>query len=319
MYHIALKIQKTDKTGRYANLNLKYLYVSRQSLLPVYYDGDLIELFKFMQVIEHKVPIYEFGKRLNILLDINETESVTPEFLHRVNSSNLASCIEYSLSCKKKEAIKYFESEGLLNTDTYGIVDIGWSGRYQDVIKKISHKNVHGFYFYTHNKSDVKHSYLTSLDVEDKFFDRVKVLEAICIANHGQVTGYKDGNPTFSNVVTGFPMLIYESMLSGILSNPYDDKLDYLSNDVIDVINKPDIAICNVFKYYNYSALDCETDVTSFVQPFTLNEFIDVNGCISKYTNRWCSASYKVSPFYIKLLISLYEWLKCIKLLVSTI
>lgn len=315
MLDIAKKIKHNNTN--YSKLNLEYLYVSRRALIPTYYTDDLEELFQFMQLITDKVTIQEFYHRFNIYDESTSNKLITWNYLYSIiDNQEISNKLIAKINEIKNNALEYFS---FIDTSAkFAVVDIGWSGRIQDVLMYLLDSPIYGFYFYTHNKSYLKRSYLKNLKFEDKFWDKLKLLEAICICKDNQVVSYSNGYPVFSNINSGFPNNIVEDIRNGILLNgdyniPVTKSLEILTR----FINKPTVYEIEIFKHYYYSSLDCEYNISSMVQQYTLKDLLKYRFIVERDIVRWHSASYLISRSSFRKMIEVVRLLKYIRYLIG--
>lgn len=134
------------------DIELKYLFVSRQSLL-LPYMAEEPSAERFLEVIDHKTV---YRKHVDILLhklgtDRNELQEIginfdynhiatrdqEQDFLHKIFEGAFIPILRQRAQEKQQNLLAYFKQEGLFDGTENAMVDIGWLGTSRLMINRI--------------------------------------------------------------------------------------------------------------------------------------------------------------------------------------
>ena len=97
----------------------------------------------------------------------------------------------------KESAMAYLEQEGLLSDIPYAIVDSGWTGSMQRMLRVLTGRRQVGFYFGMYSKGREEdgefYTYLFNKDTSPLLVSKFNnnLFEAVCSAPHGMTVGYE--------------------------------------------------------------------------------------------------------------------------------
>ncbi len=196
------------------NLDLRYLYCSRIALRTAALSDLGEEAYKYLleggysltpKVILGRLKLDE-EQRNKVYADIGfsgDENEILPkpsasDFCNKLRNSEVYNSYIKSVSESSKAAtLAYLEQEGLMSDVPYAIVDSGWTGSMQRMLRILTGKKQTGFYFgmYTEGSSEDGefNTFLfdksTSPLLVSKFNNNL--FETICSAPHGMTEGYK--------------------------------------------------------------------------------------------------------------------------------
>lgn len=251
---ILFKIATRIKTFFFPDLELKYIYGSRQSWhLPSITDlgrrelGWLLDQQPFLTLKAFSKRICLEGKTLQAIYKAYTGKTLPlgrplkPKEIDLLKelilSSELSDIILYHAETERKKALAYFKQEGLLEADTsYGIVDMGWAGRLQESLVKIIsttgyQPDLTGFYFGLTRKLKPKYG-----KTDCYFFDHTGeapftgiglnllcILEVLTAADHASTISFSETKgvrqPVFNTLNYDQETLIWiDALRQGIFS-----------------------------------------------------------------------------------------------------
>lgn len=196
------------------DIELRYLYCSRIALRNAALLDLGEEAYRYLleggfaltpKVILGRLRL-EREEREKVYSDIGYTadeersmgKAAAAEFCGKLRKSSVYTGYIKSVSESCKEAaVAYLEQEGLLSDTPYAIVDSGWTGSMQRMLRVLTGRRQTGFYFGMYSKGNAEdgefYTYLfdksTSPILVSKFNNNL--FEAVCSAPHGMTVGYK--------------------------------------------------------------------------------------------------------------------------------
>lgn len=196
------------------DIELRYLYCSRLSLRTAALSDLGEEAYRYLleggfaltpKVILSRLTLSD-EERNRVYSDINysgneETEmgkAAAAEFCGKLKKSKVYNDYIKSVSQSVKEnAVSYLEQEGLLSDTPYAVVDSGWTGSMQRMLRILTKRKQTGFYFGMYSEANREdgdfYTYLfnknTSPLLVSKFNNHL--FEALCSAPHGMTAGYR--------------------------------------------------------------------------------------------------------------------------------
>lgn len=218
---ILLKLAEIIKKKLELNINLRYLYVSRQALLlpaiTVIDDEELDWILAPTSILTLRI----ICQRLNMHID--EVSELLREYGYDRNSHDknlskeertklrelfrderIQKIIMSKVNIYRPKVYEYFRQEGLTNDDRFAIVDIGWNGTLQRSISRILEYYGYGFqtkglYFglrrrLQHKDSDLLSAFFSDYKNPvklDSITYIVPLIELFAAANHGGVSSYE--------------------------------------------------------------------------------------------------------------------------------
>lgn len=153
------------------DIELRFLFVSRQSLLLPYLTNPTAELF--LDVMDHKTVyrkyvdalLYKLGtdrselEKSGITFDYNHiaTREQEQDFLHKVFDGAFVPILRQRTQEARHVLSAYLEQEGLFDGTENAMVDIGWLGTSRLMINRILHETGHRepLFFYCGIRNDV--------------------------------------------------------------------------------------------------------------------------------------------------------------------
>lgn len=256
-----------------------YIYVSRKSISSsIIYDKNIENINKIidMQSVALNETVEMFLNRFNLLNERNK------EFFEK-NMINLNSSYY-----KNKDFIKY-NFQNLLDDELIGInlfkeyliekkidsntllVDIGWNGTMQDLIKnELNNCKIHAVYLGVRKKrkNSFKHGFLMDGDNEEiEIYSRgmVALLEILFSANHGTTVGYiksKEIEPVIKKneieqeqmkmileIQNGAKMFIMDAKKNKLFDYLNIEDKDYIE-PILNIGINPDNKSINLFKNF---------------------------------------------------------------------
>lgn len=153
------------------DIELNYLFVSRQSLLLPYLAEPTAE--HFLEVMDHKtvyrkhvdILLHKLGtdrkelQEIDISFDYNHivTREQEQDFLHKIFDGAFVSILRQRAQEKRQTLLVYFEQEGLFDGTENAMVDIGWLGTSRLMINQIFRDTGHceTLFFYCGIRNDV--------------------------------------------------------------------------------------------------------------------------------------------------------------------
>lgn len=141
----------------YPDIELKYLFVSRQSLfLPSIYTMDKEELLESLgcnslsqyrlqvkNILQYlRISIQDLGEHASKLINFNriKTQEQEETFLALLTSTDVKQKILAHATEERKKLLAYFSQEGLLVQEKTATVDVGWMGTSRMAINRILSK-----------------------------------------------------------------------------------------------------------------------------------------------------------------------------------
>ena len=191
----------------------RYLYCSRMSLRSAALSDIGEEAYRYLleggfsltpRVILGRLSLNE-EERKRVYADIGfsgseDTEmgkAAAAQFCGKLRGSEVYNGFIKAVSRRSKEtAAAYLEQEGLLSDTAYAIVDSGWTGSMQRMLRVLTGRRQTGFYFGMYSTPNAEdgdfYTYLfdkgSSPLLVSKFNNHL--FEALCGAPHGMTTGY---------------------------------------------------------------------------------------------------------------------------------
>ena len=203
------------------NIECRYLYCSRLSLINPIYIVDKEETINFYFKTDHKVTINVILKRMALKtnerkiilkeLDIKNKDLNKPldkQEIKILKNNLIKSKVSDKLLSDKsskeyEDVLQYFREQGMFDETKYAIVDTGWIGTIQRCLRILleshteNYLNLIGFYFGIIAPTNSKNGEYLSFYFKKKIIDRkimffnVELFECFCYANHGTTIGYK--------------------------------------------------------------------------------------------------------------------------------
>lgn len=255
--YILYKIAQQYKS-KYPQISLKYLFVSRKSLIyPCIYEGTSDEIRELMGLESFKgVNI----KRITNYLQLDKNAFDNLGFIKIKTEENIKKfekALDYYCKTIKNRSeadrqilLKYFKQEGLLNSEKKAIVDVGWLGTSRHLINKIlineGYNKVETFYLMNFSRvlppsSGIYNSFLGECDFKSP---AIPIIEILHSASPFQSTlSYKIHNnrvtPIFNPSTKPANTVIIKNNLFGVLKivkslKQYD--IDFL--DIFPLMSK---------------------------------------------------------------------------------
>lgn len=198
-------------------IELRYLYCSRISLRNAALEDLGEEAYRYLleggyavtpKVILGRLRLDE-KERKRVYDDIGYTDDENTE-MGKASASEFCGWLRKSAvyngyiksvakSCKEYAAA-YLEQEGLFLDTPYAIVDSGWTGSMQRMLRVLTGRRQTGFYFgmYSEGRDEDGEFYTYLFDKSTSPFLVSKfnnnLFEAVCSAPHGMTEGYKKEN-----------------------------------------------------------------------------------------------------------------------------
>lgn len=163
-------------------------------------------------------------------------KAVAAGFCDKLRNSPVYNGLIKSVSADcRQNAITYLLQEGLLSDEPYALVDSGWTGSMQRMLRVLTGKKQTGFYFGLYTKPPSEdgdfNAYLFDKSVSPRLVSRFNnhLFEALCSAPHGMTVGYEIKNgkavPVFNNeksLNSGLPLLeTQEQAIYSYIENSY--------------------------------------------------------------------------------------------------
>ena len=220
-------------------ISIKYLFVSRQSLLFPALDDLDNDAFEWIFAPTSMLSVRMVLNRINFepeeLIDLLKQFGLYEKLDIHLSKEDLKTLKNALLETKqtildrasifRAKALSYFKQEGLLDNQIFSVVDIGWSGTLQYSISKMLNsigfvKPVYGMYFGVKRRKLFKnndlmfswftdHNYVRPLD---KKVYIIPMTELFTAADHGGVIRYETD---VAGKITS-PVLKSEKNISGI-------------------------------------------------------------------------------------------------------
>lgn len=231
LYKIAQQYKK-----EYPDITLRYLFVSRKSLIyPCIYEGKADEICDLLGLESFKG---ERVKRIANYLQLDEHAFDNLRFNEIKSDKNVIAFEKalnnYCHTITKKSAknrcvlLKYFRQEGLLDSGKKALVDVGWLGTSRYLINKIlvkeGYEMVETFYLMNFFKvlppsKGIYNSYLGECDFKSPAVPIVEVLYSA--SPYRSTLSYEEYNnkifPIFNNSTKPAKSEIIKSNLIGVL------------------------------------------------------------------------------------------------------
>jgi len=337
---LLLKAAKQIMKNEKSNIELKYLCVSRHS--TVYPSIDKIDNRAIDYILQKhpylnadmlaqrsytskNVLVSFFKTKYNINLDVQNLNNGVCHKIEKIlkTDSELQDIILKNRDLKKDSIIKYFEQEGLFDTDTIAIVDVGWLCTIQDaiysIVKNSIYKNtkIKGYYFGITNYSDCTHSHnqkipfafhpFSSNTVYNKPY-YVIFMELFCSSPLDITVDYYTENgevkvkqkPSKTN-----HRVWIDSLRKGILA--YIDtmmcfktfsSIDF-SKDVnwyMSIYYNPDKKLADLLGKIRYSGDPFDSDLREFAPKFTIKNML------KRGISKWIEGSLRRSSFIFRII-----------------
>ena len=241
----------------------EYFYISRRSsYLPYLYKNNTFNNFcSLMPGGKAKYTIKQWlnlsnikTEKMNIKIDINKLfsckEIANDKQFKKIYNNEVLNYINVEGKRQFEYLDKYIKSFG--DSKKMAIVDLGWRGTTQYILKNIFNRDIYGLYLGTFNKKrEIENSYFSYLFDENKEeFLKIKafqtLFEALFSALHGTTLEYKEGTEPY------------------ILAKSYNE-----DNIIINKIQYGAILFCKNIKKY-----DC--DIFRFENRIFLDKLIDI-------------------------------------------
>lgn len=139
------------------DIELKYLFVSRQSLLLPYLAEPTAE--RFLAVMDHKtvyrkhvdILLHKLGtdrnelQEIGITFDYNHiaTRDQEQDFLHKIFDEAFVPVLQQRAQKERQNLLAYFEQEGLFDGTENAMIDIGWLGTSRLMINRMLRETGH--------------------------------------------------------------------------------------------------------------------------------------------------------------------------------
>jgi predicted HAD superfamily hydrolase len=222
---ILLKIAK--ELSRNLDMECRYLHGSRQTWFLAALDGfDLERDRSWLFVTGHSKAPRDILRKLDLapgdLAEMSDAPPPEDEFWSRqaagsdfelllalMGSPDFAAVVQARTTAAKQAALAYFRQEGLLDGEPVALVDIGWTLKAQQALRRILRASgregrVHGMYFAVqaaHVPESELHAFDAFMLEQPRHFDPDETLNPVfrnanCIeqvftaADHGLTTGY---------------------------------------------------------------------------------------------------------------------------------
>ena len=210
MYRAAERI----KAKYNLHIELKYLFCSRMSLrLAALSDlGD--EAYRYLleggfaltpAVISGRLQLDEEQRKRvysDIGFDGDENmemgKAVAAGFCDKLRNSPVYNGFIKEVSARSKQnAMTYLLQEGLLSDEPYALVDSGWTGSMQRMLRVLTGKKQTGYYFGLYSRPAREdgefNAYLFDKSTSPRLVSRFNnhLFEALCSAPHGMTVGYE--------------------------------------------------------------------------------------------------------------------------------
>lgn len=212
--YIMLNAAKIIAERHSIDIELRYLYCSRIALRNAALSDLGEEAYRYLleggfsltpRIILGRLRLNREERR-RVYNDIAFTDDENTEmgktaaadFCGRLRKSSVYNSFIKSVSEKCKEAATaYLEQEGLLSDTPCGIVDSGWTGSMQRMLRVLTGRRQTGFYFGMYSRGNPEdgefNTFLfdksTSPFLVSKFNNNL--FETLCSAPHGMTEGYK--------------------------------------------------------------------------------------------------------------------------------
>ena len=248
MYNAAQRAAK--KHG--IHIELKYLYCSRMSLRLAALSRLGDEAYRYLleggfaltpAIILGRLRLDD-EQRKSVYADIGFEgdenmelgKAVAAGFCDELRNSAVYNGFIGSVSAQcGQNAMTYLLQEGLLSDEPYALVDSGWTGSMQRMLRVLTGRKQTGFYFGLYTKPAPEdgefNAYLFDKSTSPRLVSRFNnhLFEALCSAPHGMTVGYgvEDGRafPVFNNeksLNSGLPLLdTQEQTIYSYIENSY--------------------------------------------------------------------------------------------------
>ena len=249
---IMYKAAERIATKHHLQIELKYLCCSRLSLRMAALSELGDEAYRYLleggfaltpAIILGRLRLdNEQRKRVYKDIDFYGDENmemgkaVAAGFCDRLRNSPVYNGLIKSVSADcRQNTITYLLQEGLLSDDNYALVDSGWTGSMQRMLRVLTGKKQTGFYFGLYTRPPAEdgdfNAYLFDKSVSPRLVSRFNnhLFEALCSAPHGMTVGYEIKNgiaaPVFNNeksLNSGLPLLdTQEQAIYSYIENSY--------------------------------------------------------------------------------------------------
>jgi HAD superfamily hydrolase (TIGR01549 family) len=226
---ILLKIAGIIQSSGQNPIDCRYLYGSRRALLPAsLQEIDAIHL-QWILATTANLSVNNVFARLEIapekyraLLESSGfsqgswNDALDSSQLKRLSgvlrAPDLSAEIKTIASAKREELLRYLRKEGFFEQGEVGVVDLGWRGSLaQALIEVCKHApdaikpGITGFHFALVNSPHLhKENFLGYVNALrpaslGEFLFYMQLLEAFAAADHGQVYGYRQGDPVLAS------------------------------------------------------------------------------------------------------------------------
>lgn len=212
-YVLLKAAQKMSK--EYRDIELKYLFISRKSLMLPY----LIDMSQadFLEALDKKTVMRKKVSSLLSLLGIDDrmleehhiafpykkitTKRQEADFLSKIFDSSLTPLLKQMSAKRHALLIEYFAQEGLLSNQKSAMVDVGWLGTSRlminSILRRVGYKDVLFYYFGI--RGDVLHTqygeYITYFHAGQLTTEATALIENYFSASPYPTTiGYKKGS-----------------------------------------------------------------------------------------------------------------------------
>lgn len=323
--YILYKIAQQYKTD-YPHISLRYLFVSRKSLIyPCIYNGTSDEICELMGLESFKG---ENVKRIANYLQLEEnafkdlgfnrikTEKEVSKFKKILN--NYCDNIIKESTNRRQTLLKYFKQEGLLDSGKKALVDVGWLGTSRFLINRLLTKEgydaVETFYLMNFPRvlppsKGVYNSYLGECDFKSPIIPIIEVL--FSASPYRSTLSYKIYNnkvlPVFNPSTNPAKSEIIRSNLIGALkltNNIRKLKMDF--SDIYYLWSKLAIKCISTPQHIDLEVLTCLEDQDEIGKSQNIINKISFLQLISYIFNNNQSSLFPYSIYYTNKKIAPY-------------
>lgn len=210
MYLIARKF-----SSQFPEIELKYLYISTKTIFPLAINDvtskeiqgilDRVYYYKPKSILEmlgfDSEQITEIGKRINVEEKILASDNCSKEFVDLILSDSNIGILKENIRQKRELLLEYFAQEGFCGSENdakVGLVDVGWGGTSQRILKDFVGDKVMYYYLGVHPNNyycDEMGEYKAFYYSDIVSSDHPKFIEGyVCRNLEGTIAGYKRGD-----------------------------------------------------------------------------------------------------------------------------
>ena len=198
--------------------------INRKSLLWLIQKSSSAtprDVFKTLHIGQQEIEPVLFQMNItNEFLDAALDKETSATLWQVIEHQDIVSIIQEKAQKARKQALAYFEQEGLCSDEKWAIVDIGWYLNCQGALRKIllnigKQDHVYGYYFCVRREAHPiakagpyaaflrqDPSYLTGKNPVEQIFRKACIIDQIfTVADHGLVLGYKRKNGRMAPVL----------------------------------------------------------------------------------------------------------------------